>query len=854
MAEKLEGTISFNKKGQRFLEFTTAKGGKMNLIPSPDIISPQIKESKEETIKVKVDTGSDGRPTKIYVEGESFAPQPQIARPNHAPRNPSPQNQRQKSVQTMKGDFHNPYNFVPAIPRNHIHGKTNELGDREPSGHDRYVSDKFSGKLTVKMRVETPLLLPDTARMTYTNDKDRNVKEHKSYPVRVGADGNPFINPTAVKGMLRSAYEAVTNSRLSVFTKHKSRLAFRGEVGEGLFAVPARIEGEKGNEEIVLYTGKSVIEETDGGTKITSYKENGQPIRQAQFAAWIETFKTRAFRVVGRKQVFAYSDYAVVPRDDESNFPKHGRKAWAWIEFDDSKKERFTFYRVIKLSYRENQLGVAPHESCEKVEGFICNTGKNMANKHDERFFFNSTTRIKLENKHTDSWNILIKNYRKQHESDFDSPPKDGKGRGEYSLEWSRQIQRTTKEETSEKADIIAEELKDGTLCYARVKWNGSDFEVLELYPVMISRRLHKKSPDSLLDKSLKPAAVINDLSPADRIFGWVGDGVKKNGNYRGQIRFGSVNCMTDKNKAIQYFGDLLPINILGQPKPQQGRFYVAETQNGEAQPSDKKRNNEDAGYQDGRGLRGRKVYPHHADLPKDYWQNPTDANLTTSNQKFFKEYRRPQKDGQEQRDSQNRSIQGWVEPQTKFEFDIHFTNLSEVELGALIWLLQLPENHFHRFGGGKPLGFGSVGLELGTAEITSGEDLKGFYSSLDNSRTQSKTPEECKLKFEKAVEAANYQNILKAFKIACKGFNDELPIHYPRARRFKMDRDRTNKIWIGSNNEELISKPTRIPPHSEGLAYEWFVENNKNGEQHILPNIDEDEGFPIFDHKKTGR
>ncbi|MET0752850.1 MAG: TIGR03986 family CRISPR-associated RAMP protein, partial [Pyrinomonadaceae bacterium] len=480
------------------------------------------------------------------------------------------------------------------------------------------------------------------------------------------------------------------------------------------------------------------------------------------------------------------------------------------------------------------------------VKGFVCITKQNIRGKHDERVFFKDanapTSEILNESKWNslnDKWRNLIENYQDEHKKE-DRPPQHSGANS-----WSRSI----------KGGMDETKLENGTLCYAKVEEDADgNLKVLELFPVMISRRLHKNSPSSLLDKSLKPAAAINGLSPADKVFGWVGDGVKKNGNYRGQIRFGSVNCMTDKNKAIQHSDDSLPINILGQPKPQQGRFYVAETPNGEAQPSDKKRNNEDAGYQDGRGLRGRKVYPHHANLPKDYWQNPMDANLATSNQKFFKEYRRPQKDEQEQRDNQNRSIQGWIEPQTKFEFDIHFTNLSEVELGALIWLLQLPENHFHRFGGGKPLGFGSVGLELGSAEITSGEDLKEFYSSLDNSRIQSKTPEQCKLKFEKAIEATNYQNILKAFKIACNGFTDELPIHYPRARRFKMDRDRTNKIWIGSNNEELVSKPTQIPPHSEGLAYEWFVENNKNGEQHVLPNIDEDKGFPIFDHKKTGR
>jgi CRISPR-associated protein (TIGR03986 family) len=812
----------------------------------------------------------------------------------------------------MSKDFHNPYNFVPAMPRGSV---TGELADREPCGHDRFYPNHLSGKLSVKMTVETPLVVLDTARMSL-NASD---PKHKQFPVRI-ENGKPFINPTAVKGMLRSAYEAVTNSRMSVFTKHDERLAFRAEVGEGLFAIPARIEGEKGNEKIVLYTGNSEIDENDGGPKITGYKNNGQPIRQSQFGAWIETYKKRAYEVVNGKNVFAYSNYAVVAEDDNNNFPKHGKKAWAWIEFDDSKRERFTFYKVRKLAYEENLLGNKPNDNCKKVEGFICLTGKNMANKHDERFFFNPTTEIKLEKTHRDSWDSLIKNYRKQHESDFDSPPTDGKGRDEYSLEWSRQINRTTKEEISEKANLVAEELKDKTLCYAKVKKVGTEFEVLELFPVMISRRLHEVSPADLLDENLKPASIIenvknldgtikynSEMSPADRVFGFVRHKRKdkdgkdipfkgKIAGYRGQIRFGSVVCngllekdadgklgLNKDGKVIQDFNNL-PLNILGQPKPQQGRFYVAKDNQGIAQERSSDLTNEKAGYKEGKGLRGRKVYPHH-NLPENYWitdkdwkskelaETSKDLTQTLLGGKYFREYIRPK--GEKRTDSQNRSIEGWITPQTEFEFDIHFTNLSEVELGALVWLLQLPDEHFHRFGGGKPLGFGSVKLGLESSEITNGEDLKKFYTSLDAKLTTSKTPEICKAEFEKVAN----QDILNSFKVACKGFDDKLPIHYPRARNYKETTQRNHQ----RNKNEVVGFEylDNIPlaPNPEGKSFEWFVENSKekiglkdkDGRvliEEIRPRIvldnlwekklvngseviKEDIGLPILPHKK---
>ena len=729
-----------------------------------------------------------------------------------------------KEVFDMPKDFHNPYNFVPAIPRESV---TGELADREPIGHDRFDKDYLSGKLTVKMTVETPLVVLDTARMSL----NANDPKHKQFPVRI-ENGKPFINPTAVKGMLRSAYEAVTNSRLSVFTKHEDKLAFRMNPKEALDFIPVRIEENSGGQkQITFYTGK---------------------FDESMPAAWLGKYGTHN-------------------SGNYNNLDTHRRKVWAYIEVWEHKIDKFKpfrddnvfyFWNVIELQDANvaNPTLIQPNirtnwnhaqrlatPQGQWVEGFVCKTKQNIRGKHDERVFFKDTTapapEILSDSKWAnlkDKWRNLIENYQEEHANEDNPPPHSG------ASSWSRQIK-------GGKSETI---LETGTLCYAKVKEDTTGkFEVLELFPVMISRRLHQNSPADLLDPTLKPAKSLSQLSPADRVFGWVGDGVKKNGNYRGQVRFGSVVCKTDN--AIQDF-DNLPLNILGQPKPQQGRFYVAKDNQGNAQERSSDLTNEKAGYKEGKGLRGRKVYPHH-NLPENYWitgkdwklKEDSDGDLTQTllDGKYFREYIRPK--GEKRTDSQNRSIQGWVKPQTEFEFDIHFTNLSEVELGALVWLLSMDEKHFHRFGGGKPLGFGSVKLSVKNSEITSGKDLIKFYGSLDSTRNRSKTPEDCKAEFEKV---ANIQ-ILNSFKAACKGFDNELPTHYPRARRYKQERA-VPEIWIGSNNETLSAKPIVVPPHSEGLAYEWFVANNKTerGElknAYVLKNILDDDGLPILDHRK---
>lgn len=55
------------------------------------------------------------------------------------------------------------------------------------------------------------------------------------------------------------------------------------------------------------------------------------------------------------------------------------------------------------------------------------------------------------------------------------------------------------------------------------------------------------------------------------------------------------------------------------------------------------------------------------------------------------------------------------VKDNVLFQFSVHFENLSDVELGALLWVLKLPgaddKVYCHRLGMGKPLGMGAVAI-----------------------------------------------------------------------------------------------------------------------------------------------
>jgi CRISPR-associated protein (TIGR03986 family) len=562
--------------------------------------------------------------------------------------------------------------------------------------------------------------------------------------------------------------------------------------------------------------------------------------------------------------------------DDALRLPKHGEQLFAWLEKIQHYNKKtgardFQYWRVRKLAIQENSLGPEPepspqeryHESlniCKPARGFVCTTGQNIKNKHDERFFFIKGDVIRMgfdSSTHGKAWHSLVKNYRREHSEkngDLAEPPEAEDAGNTYKLEWSRHIQRTHYREVSKEARLEAEELREGSLCYARVLKNArGNFDLIELYPVTISRRIHQVSPGDLLPEELWPAYTEEELSPADRLFGWVRqtDSQKsrtlsaeqrKVGAYRGQIRIGTIEILdTNPNRrGMEDFDNELPLQILGQPKPQQGRFYVAKDKDGRAQ--ERGLTNEQAGFRNKtiKGLRGRKVYPHH-NVPNNYWQPSKWPSLSieANGVTYHQEYRRPE--GQKQRDKQNRSIKGWIPPKTEFVFDIHFVNLTKVELGALVWLLDLPDKHFHRFGGGKPLGFGSVRLALieEGSEILTGEKIKERYESLEPLNNPSIPASLFKTEFENVFNSESLNPyILSAFKNSAKGFSK--PIHYPRKSRYPLTEGK-NFEWFMANSRTNLK---RANGEVVKIGGEDVVEV-RNG--YSLPDLINETGLPFF-------
>ncbi|MEX1027907.1 MAG: RAMP superfamily CRISPR-associated protein, partial [Candidatus Paceibacterota bacterium] len=499
----LQGTLSVIKTKRRFdYSLSYERGGKPKTIKVTDgsQIQPDLVNTPVTNLEVDFEF-QGGKPARVRRRGEVW--------PTAATIEASP-----PVTDQATGAFANPYFFIRLEDRKDFKG---ELTDNNPAGHKRYLPDRYSGTIRVKLTVETPLLICDDE----TADEEEG---HKTYEVRC-QDGKPLLASSSVRGMLRSAYEAITNSRFGVFPfkpqrkeinkrGHARRFGFRMNAGDGLSLVPIRIE----NGQCYLMLGRNPrLPEFD-------QKRNRWVVPGVLHAAWVPQYDA---------DVSGISASAITV---DGNPPRHGQEAWCWLEKMQHTSPTFTFWRVREAAASEEQLSPGEPRSTiasgkysslkefSKASGIFVFSNQNIRNKHDERFFFAvSEIKAKLDDAVLSEYLTLIEDCQDIHAAELAErqensqspthytasipPSRDNPGRAEIAA-----MSRHTYEQSATATD-------EAMLCYGRVKEINGTYVVERLIPVMISRRLYEESPLDCLPKSLRPAQSLSELSPADLTF-----------------------------------------------------------------------------------------------------------------------------------------------------------------------------------------------------------------------------------------------------------------------------------------------------------------------------------------------
>jgi hypothetical protein len=456
---------------------------------------------------------ADGDQVEVLadIDGEGRAVLIRMARPPVLIQ-PKPCQERLDAVARYEGGV-NPYTFIPALPRTEL---PEGLGDGAPGPHGVIDPDRhWSGWLTLRLVTRTPLLLPDPETAT------RDAEDHPTYPVRLGPDGQPLLHGASVKGALRSAYEAVTASRFGVFRGHDRALAYR-QPAITPKVTPARVESDgQGGLRFRLCTWPPL--------SVPLYDPppaRRQPGRRQRRLA--RATGTALARITAADGTLDWQSL-------------HGCEVWYSTRNAGQPGQTRTVVDEITLATEPRPDGAAG-------KGWLSITGRSIENKASERLFVSrGEAFIRVDDRHHKLWHAVLASYRDA--AEYHEP---GTDRAGNKLERSRHVPL---------GDDVPAHLNEGDLVYlgidaetparhgtrqAQRRPPGPD-DVTAVHPVIFGRLPYSRAPEQALDESLRPAARLDDLSPADRLFGWAPSGNDRgrrvSSGYRGRLRVEAVTC-----------------------------------------------------------------------------------------------------------------------------------------------------------------------------------------------------------------------------------------------------------------------------------------------------------------------
>lgn len=663
-------------------------------------------------------------------------------------------------------EFLNPYNFVATPPRD----RNGALGDRVPDTHDRFHRDRFTGQIPITLTTRTPLLLPDQAGAdpaTKTQPKTAGTRRRGS-----GRDAPPLLTGSTVKGVLRSAYEAITNSRYGVISEQHSLPVVVRQSANSRVLNPAVVTHVRDGQILVTAVrrlGHKELRNLELDPTPWLPRELGQELATALELAGVDDLDCQ--------EVDAWIHAQIHPGN------KHHPALPIWRVSDIAP--------VGTLPNRPTPLARRERASPLKVRGrihwthatFPAVTDPQDSSKHDERLFVTEILDGPADFKpihefdvaeHAPKYVEVIDSYIRAHEHDTDLRPY-----GSYV--WARNRWHLT----------------PGRTLY--IEFDGRSRRVVNMTPAMISRVAFPATPAQMISDLHRRPTTLDDLSPADRVFGWthpeVGDDAETGEStaYRANIRVDPPECA--HGPAVSAHDAPVWLATLNSPKPQQFRFYTGSADT-------------EAGYRGTGVLRGRKFYLPHRDVhgDNDYWT----PRAGTRN----REYVAPQHDKPQLR----LAVKSWVPAETTFTTTLWVHNISRTELAALLWLLTLPADAVYGVGLGKPLGFGSTRIDVDWDHLTvhTHEQLLHRYRTLAGHTPALTTAQDRALvtEFEKVLHDCGLATVRDEFLDAVTGFTDA-PVHYPR---------------LGNANG---TPGPRTEKH-----YEWFVANGKSKSSRVLPEL----------------
>ncbi|MCD6101020.1 MAG: TIGR03986 family CRISPR-associated RAMP protein [Candidatus Marinimicrobia bacterium] len=663
------------------------------------------------------------------------------------PENPGPPPWRHDT----SSHFIYPYNFVShGGPR----GREKSPGIGQDKGFKplhRY--DGLTGRIEYTITALTPIFIPDPEGVTIYKLGDRPEDIHKVMDF-FNVDGQLCISPTSIKGMIRSVVEAATNSSFGVTSGEGVRFSyrktekFRRKVGR--WTSDGKIE-PLGIAKLPLQALRDFITRTRGGTP---------PTDDQLFQLQGNHIKIKVWKIHTGPPVVVWfelngSQHDAIRLPDLSKIPVLSGQLSGRVIHSSGKSFKVPRDVISRLKIRNKmmlnfrwanfpELNNLPPRSGSRRVIEIRYDGQTWK-AEDPRIY---SGEIRFHCKFLDPEVQKSDKYvRVIYELDPPATPLDVSDEVKEAFRHANRETASGQKPPCRRNSRLPE--PGEIVFYEQDRTTG---RVIEFGPVAMFKSAENESLETLLqdiDQYSYPQSA-DSLCPATRLFGWTPEEREEEEEGKQGVA-GRVSFSVAWSGKTLKDTHLVPLKILGSPKPQYYPFYLR------PEPSQNKDPWKDVAYYTKMSqppwaltpgtIRGRKFYLHH---PKGRTKEALEDVKRKLEDLSLENIEEDEKERWKNIHTHQNATCAVLPQEVTFKGYIEFESLDPYELGMLLWALTISDNplneskeHAHKLGMGKGIGLGSIRFHIEKVIFT--EPEKDWMGELEAVNEREATREELK-------------------------------------------------------------------------------------------------------------
>lgn len=326
----------------------------------------------------------------------------------------------------------------------------------------------------------------------------------------------------------------------------------------------------------------------------------------------------------------------------------------------------------------------------------------------------------------------------------------------------------------------------DALVYYALCRGTKEGEGFVYMSPACLGKEVFHRSVETLIRENggYQPCETREEVCAACALFGMVGPGEKGQrgvGAISSRVRFGDATLVSPPERWEMCYGEICTLPEMGEPKPSAAEFYLQP-------PVVAKRGETEYDYwtYDYKVKEGKYVALDQKTLKlrgrKFYWHSLKE--------RILKDRSVPTKMRQKIRPL----VVGKHGYQPVFQNKIYFENLTEKELQQLCWALDFGNpSCAHKIGRAKPLGFGSVRIEVKHVRLRKIDPETGMWEwqeGFERNDVFNDGSEKCRDALQTILNWEKKPNALVAYPLNRKGEEKE------------------SYEWFGLNQKKAKSKP----------------------------------------------